>query len=78
VRGTLRGGDAMANRDGICRAALKTENVRNGVGLLHLNRIRAQAGTGSEVGAVSPYVVTAARRCSDLTQEDPAMESAFG
>ena len=26
-----------------CRAALKTENVGNGVGLLHLNRIRAQA-----------------------------------
>jgi hypothetical protein len=30
------------NRSG-CRAALKTENVGNGVGLLHLNRIRAQA-----------------------------------
>jgi hypothetical protein len=28
---------------GRCRAALKTENVGNGVGLLHLNRIRAQA-----------------------------------
>jgi hypothetical protein len=26
-----------------CRAGLKTENVGNGVGLLHLNRIRAQA-----------------------------------
>jgi hypothetical protein len=26
-----------------CRAALKTENVGNGVGLLHLNRTRAQA-----------------------------------
>jgi hypothetical protein len=26
-----------------CRAALKTENVGNGVGLLHLKRIRAQA-----------------------------------
>jgi predicted nucleotidyltransferase component of viral defense system len=28
---------------GSCRAALKTENFGNGVGLLHLNRIRAQA-----------------------------------
>jgi len=28
---------------GGCRAALKTENVGNGVGLQHLNRIRAQA-----------------------------------
>jgi hypothetical protein len=29
-----------------CRAALKTENVGNGVGLLHLNRIFRTFGAG--------------------------------
>jgi hypothetical protein len=31
---------------GGCRAALKTENVGNGVGLLHLNRIFRTFGAG--------------------------------
>jgi hypothetical protein len=35
--------------DASCRAALKTENVGNGVGLLHLNRIFRTFGAGSPV-----------------------------